>query len=134
MVAAPAEYRSPVIDQPSIARVCDATNDPSPVHLDARYATEVAGYPGVLVPGTMLLGWVGEYLETWAGGPENLRWWSARFLAPVWAGDSLHVVALGEAEPVGGPGGGYRCAAEVSNDEGRIVGKVEAVLVLAPGG
>jgi acyl dehydratase len=92
-----AAFTSPVITRVDVAWTCLATNDPSPLHLDERFAVEKAGHPSIVVPGTMLLGWVGEYLEAWAGGPEKISKWTIRFSAPVWPGEAIRL----EGRPTG---------------------------------
>lgn len=85
----------PEVTRVDIAWTCVATDDPSQLHLDEEFATR-AGHRSVMAPGTMLLGWVGEYLERLAGGPEGLLMWSIRLTAPVWPGD---VITLSPAPP-----------------------------------
>lgn len=76
------------IGQAEVAAVCAATGDPSPLHLDPDYA-RAAGYPSVVAPGTMLLGWIGAFLADWAGGVPALASWDVRFASPLWLGDQV---------------------------------------------
>jgi len=81
----------PVVTSVDIAWVCVATSDPNPLHLDRDFANETRGYKDVVAPGTMLIGWIGEYLGDWAGGPENVANWSIRFTSPVWPKDQITI-------------------------------------------
>lgn len=84
----PAERECPVVTREDIARVCAATGDPSPLHLDEKFA-HAAGYPNVVAPGTMLLGWVGAFLEDWADGSAAIDNWTITFRSPIWPGDRI---------------------------------------------
>jgi len=87
----PPTRECPIITRVDIAWVCVATDDPSPLHLDDAYAHE-AGHPSVIVPGTLLLGWVGQFLEDWAGDPGNVESWDIRFQSPIWPGEQVTLV------------------------------------------
>ncbi|MGT2455345.1 MaoC family dehydratase [Cupriavidus basilensis] len=84
----PIEELCPTVSRVDIAWVCVATNDGNPLHLDHEFA-KVAGFADVVVPGHLLIGWIGQYLEDWCGGPENILGWALRFTAPVWPGDRI---------------------------------------------
>jgi acyl dehydratase len=83
-----AEVICPVISRVDIAWICIGTNDGHPLHLDHEFAKDI-GYKDVVVPAHFLIGWVGQYLEEWCGGPENILSWTLRFSAPVWPGDRI---------------------------------------------
>jgi acyl dehydratase len=86
--APPPDRVCPIITRANIAAVCTATNDPSPLHLDDDFA-RAAGYPSVVVPGTLLLGWIGDYLAQWAGDPRSIEFWEVRFVSPLWLNDQV---------------------------------------------
>jgi acyl dehydratase len=131
--AKPAPARCPEIRRSDIELMCRATDDFSPLHLDQEFS-RAAGHPDVVVPGTMLLGWVGDYLVTWAGGFENLRRWQIRFVAPIWPGESVTL----EGVIVGKTSDGCieTCAGEVvaTGSDGRVVGKATAEFTIRKGG
>jgi len=83
------EYLCPRISHVDIAWACVATSDANPLHLDREFAVRQRGYQDVLVPGTMLVGWIGEYLAEWAGSPERVLRWQVRFTAPVWPNEQV---------------------------------------------
>jgi acyl dehydratase len=102
-----------------IAAICAATSDASPLHLDEDFA-RAAGHPTVVVPGTILMGWVGEYIEDWTGLAFRSLDWRVKLTGPVWPGDKLII----EGSPV--PSTRADCRAgtvEVRTGDGRIVGK-----------
>ena len=84
----PPEIVTPAISRVAISWICVATNDGHPLHLDHEFARQ-AGFKDVVVPGHVLIGWIGQYLEDWCGDPRNLLNWTIRFMAPVWPGDSF---------------------------------------------
>jgi acyl dehydratase len=108
--------------------VCVATNDNHPLHLDHRYAAE-AGYQDVVVPGHMLIGWIGEYFETWCGGPLNLVSWRLRFTAPVWPGEQITLKGeLVQGPAVAGPLANGKVTATTA--EGKVVAVATAEMKL----
>src|SRR5688500_1196701 len=88
MRAVPPEFSSPIVNRVDISWVCVATNDGHPLHLDHVFAQD-AGFKDVVVPGHLLIGWMGQYLEDWCGDLRNIVSWKIRFTAPVWPGDQF---------------------------------------------
>ena len=127
MTQLPAEFLCPVVNRVDMAWTCVATDDPNPLHLDHHFAVEKAGYQDVVVPGTMLVGWVGEYLEDWAGGIRNLLGWRIRFVAPVWPGEQIKLSPAGMTEQVGDDGAlSVRCELTATTTGGKMVARVNA--------
>jgi acyl dehydratase len=110
------------IGRVDIAWICVATDDPSQLHLDEPYAVGL-GHRSVVVPGTMMVGWLGQYFEEWAGGQDKLRQWRVRFVAPVWPGDQLTFTGQVSGDEI--VGGERRCNGEVvvTAPDGRVVAK-----------
>jgi len=75
-----------------IVQYAGASGDFNPVHTDATYATDVAGFPGVFAHGMLTMGMTGRVL-TDAFGVAVLRRFGGRFQAQVWPGDTLTVRA-----------------------------------------
>jgi acyl dehydratase len=73
-----------------------ASGDYNPLHSDERFATEVAGYPGVFAHGMLTMGMTGRLLTDWMGDG-RLTKYGVRFSKQVWPGDSLTATATVEA-------------------------------------
>jgi acyl dehydratase len=75
-----------------IVQYAGASGDYNPLHSDERFATKIAGYPGVFAHGMLTMGMTGRLLIDLAG-PEGLLAYGARFKAQVWPGDTLTATA-----------------------------------------
>jgi acyl dehydratase len=91
-----ARYRTPArtISAADIAAFCAVTGDHHPLHTDAAYARS-QGFADVIVHGLFCLS-IMEGLKTASGLYEHtsvasLGWDAVKFLAPVVAGDAVHV-------------------------------------------
>jgi len=125
----PAKRHCPAINRVDIAWVCVATNDENPLHLDHEFAKN-AGYKDVVVPGHLLIGWIGQYLEDWCGGAQNLLNWRLRFTAPVWPGDCICL--QGELSEVAADiRGATAVTVNAISQEGKVVGIATAELCLS---
>lgn len=69
-----------------------ASGDYNPIHTDHRFATEVAGYPGVFAHGMLSMGMTGRLLTDWVGDG-RLTKYGVRFVSQVWPGDDLTATA-----------------------------------------
>ena len=86
---APKDFISPPVSRIAVSWICVATNDSNPLHLDLEFAKK-AGFKDVVVPGHILIGWVGQYLEELCeDDPTRILSWKIRFTAPVWPGDQF---------------------------------------------
>lgn len=119
-----AEFLCPVITRVDIAWLCVATDDPNPLHLDINFARDEAGYQDVVVPGTLMVGWIGEYLEDYAGRPEMVLDWRIRFTAPLWPGEQIKLTGTVVEELA------EKVKVEVlaSTTEGKLVARISANL------
>ena len=79
-----------------IVQYAGASGDYNPLHTDERFATEVAGYPGVFAHGMLTMGMTGRVLTDWVG-TESLLTFGVRFKAQVWPGDTLTATATVES-------------------------------------
>lgn len=75
-----------------IVQYAGASGDYNPLHTDDKFATQVAGYPGVFAHGMLTMGMTGRILTDWVGDGRLLRY-GARFVKQVWPGDSLTATA-----------------------------------------
>ncbi|SEF02258.1 Acyl dehydratase [Streptomyces sp. 3213] len=79
-----------------IVQYAGASGDFNPLHTDEKFATEVAGYPGVFAHGMLTMGMTGRVLTDWVG-VEALLTFGVRFKAQVWPGDTLTATATVES-------------------------------------
>jgi len=121
-----AEVVCPVVSRVDIAWVCIAGNDGHPLHLDHEFAKSV-GYKDVVAPGQLLIGWIGQYLEEWCGGPENILNWTLRFSALVWPGDRITLRGT-TSETADISGGVETVTVNATTEDGRVVGIATAKL------
>jgi acyl dehydratase len=92
----------PPVDRSQVARFAGATGDYGPLHVDEPFARN-AGFPSVLVPGMLAMGFLGELVTDWLRGA-RVRRFGARFVKIVWPGDVVTVrgrVADRRFEPAG---------------------------------
>ena len=71
-----------------IVQYAGASGDYNPLHTDATYAQEVAGYPGVFAHGMLTMGMTGRAVTDWVGDG-RLAAYGVRFTSQVWPGDRL---------------------------------------------
>jgi len=79
----------PPVDRSQVARFCGATGDYGPLHVDEPFARN-SGFPSVLVPGMLAMGFLGELVTDWLRGA-RVRRFGARFVKIVWPGDVVTV-------------------------------------------
>ena len=79
-----------------IVMYAGASGDYNPVHSDATFATEVAGYPGVFAHGMLTMGMTGRAVTDLVGA-DRLRQYGGRFKSQVWPGDTLTAKVTVEA-------------------------------------
>jgi acyl dehydratase len=70
------------INRALLKQYADASGDQNPIHQDEAFAKSV-GLPDVIAHGMLTMALVGKYLSDWAGGPQNVKEFSARFTKPV---------------------------------------------------
>jgi acyl dehydratase len=110
----------PPVDRSQVARFAGASGDYGPLHVDEPFARN-AGFPSLLVPGMLTMGFLAELASDWLRGA-RIRRFSARFVKIVWPGDVVTVrgrVADRRFEP----GGKYAVDIEVwgENQRGELV-------------
>lgn len=70
------------IDRDLLKKYADASGDQNPIHQDEEFARSV-GLPDVIAHGMLTMALVGKFVSDWAGGPANVKEFSARFIKPV---------------------------------------------------
>jgi acyl dehydratase len=71
-----------------IVQYAGASGDFNPLHTDEVFAVQAAGRPSVLAHGMLTMGLSARLLTDWFGDG-RLRHYGARFMRPVWPGDTL---------------------------------------------
>ena len=76
------ESKSYDVTRSDLVRYAGASGDFNPIHWNDRIATSV-GLPGVIAHGMYTLALAGNAVAEWAGGPERVLSFGARFTKPV---------------------------------------------------
>jgi acyl dehydratase len=117
---------TPPVSRVAVSWICVATNDGNPLHLDLEFAKK-AGFKDVVVPGHILIGWMGQYLEeVCEGDPSRILSWKIRFTAPVWPGDQFTL--KGEFAPDSGVGGVRTVTVTALSQESKVCGIATATV------
>jgi acyl dehydratase len=80
----------PPITTRQLVQYAGASGDFNRIHYDEPFA-RAAGYPQVIAHGMLSMGFFGELVGAWAGGPARLARLSARFKAVTFPGDVITV-------------------------------------------
>lgn len=102
------------ITHTQIVRYAGASGDFNPIHTVVPFG-EKAGLGGVIVHGMMIMGFIGQAVDTWCASNELVKF-STRFKAITRPGESITVSGLivGETEHL------WVCQAEAVNEHGEI--------------
>src|SRR3954465_5301794 len=95
----PQEYAVP---RAALVRYAGASGDRNPIHWSDRVATSV-GLPGVIAHGMYTMALAARALDTWAGGPGQVRELGCKFTKPVVVPDDdqgVEVVVRGTVKNV----------------------------------
>jgi acyl dehydratase len=76
------------LSRTQIVQYAGSSGDYNPLHTDATYAQEVAGYPGVFAHGMLTMGMTGRAVTDWVGDG-RLMAYGVRFTSQVWPGERL---------------------------------------------
>jgi acyl dehydratase len=70
------------IDRAMVKAYADASGDQNPIHQNEEFAKAV-GLPNVIAHGMLTMALVGKYVSDWAGGSQQVKQFSGRFMKPV---------------------------------------------------
>ena len=70
------------LDRAMLKAYADASGDQNPIHQNEEFAKAV-GLPNVIAHGMLTMALVGRYVTQWAGGSQNVKEFSGRFMKPV---------------------------------------------------
>jgi len=98
------------------------------IHFDLPYATEVEGYPGLVVPGPLMGDWLGQCVDEWARGRGRVVRLEYSNRLAAYSGDRLTVG--GAVTAINDGPGEVSVDLHVKNAEGAIVTPGKAVVRL----
>jgi acyl dehydratase len=70
------------LDRAMLKAYADASGDQNPIHQNEDFAKAV-GLPDVIAHGMLTMALVGKYVSDWAGGSQQVKQFSGRFMKPV---------------------------------------------------
>jgi len=70
------------LDRAMLKAYADASGDQNPIHQNEEFAKAV-GLPNVIAHGMLTMALVGKYVTDFAGGSEQVKEFSGRFMKPV---------------------------------------------------
>jgi len=70
------------LDRAMLKAYADASRDQNPIHQNEKFAKTV-GLPNVIAHGMLTMALVGKYVTDFAGGSEQVKEFSGRFMKPV---------------------------------------------------
>jgi len=81
-VGATLEEKVFYLDRAMLKAYADASGDQNPIHQNEEFAKAV-GLPNVIAHGMLTMALVGKYVSDWAGGTQQVKDFSGRFMKPV---------------------------------------------------
>jgi acyl dehydratase len=81
-VGATLEEKVFYLDRAMLKAYADASGDQNPIHQNEEFAKAV-GLPNVIAHGMLTMALVGKYVSDWAGGTQQVKEFSGRFMKPV---------------------------------------------------
>jgi acyl dehydratase len=116
------------INRDLLKQYADASGDHNPIHQDEAFAKSV-GLPDVIAHGMLTMALAGKYISDWAGGPQNVKEFSARFTKPVIvpAGKSVDLTVSAIVTEVIGTG--VRLEISATSQGVKVLGMAKAFVV-----
>ena len=116
------------INRDLLKQYADASGDHNPIHQDEAFAKSV-GLPDVIAHGMLTMALAGKYISDWAGGPQNVKEFSARFIKPVIvpAGKSVDLTVSAIVTEVIGTG--VRLEISATSQGVKVLGMAKAFVV-----
>lgn len=108
------------LSRTQIVMYAGASGDFNPLHTDEVYATEVAGYAGVLAHGQLTMGLTAKLVTQWVDEAELMRF-GVRFKSQVRPGDTLTTTATVTSIDKGPLGPEAELSLTTTNEDGREV-------------
>jgi acyl dehydratase len=116
------------INRDLLKQYAEASGDHNPIHQDEAFAKSV-GLPDVIAHGMLTMALAGKYISDWAGGPQNVKEFSARFTKPVIvpAGKSVDLTVSAIITEVTGTG--VRLEISATSQGVKVLGMAKAFVV-----
>jgi acyl dehydratase len=116
------------INRNLLKQYADASGDQNPIHQDETFAKSV-GLPDVIAHGMLTMALAGKYVSDWAGGPQNVKELSARFIKPVIVPAGKSVDLTVSATVVEVSAAGVRLEVSATSQGVKVLGMAKALVV-----
>ena len=116
------------INRALLKRYADASGDQNPIHQDENFAKSV-GLPDVIAHGMLTMALAGKYVSDWAGGPQNVKEFSARFTKPVAVPAGKGVDLTVSATVIEVTAAGVRLEISATSQGTKVLGMAKALVV-----
>jgi len=116
------------INRDLLKQYADASGDHNPIHQDEAFAKSV-GLPDVIAHGMLTMALAGKYISDWAGGPQNVKEFSARFTKPVIVPAGKNVDLTVSAIITEVTGTGVRLEISATSQGVKVLGMAKAFVV-----
>jgi len=116
------------INRNLLKQYADASGDQNPIHQDETFAKSV-GLPDVIAHGMLTMALAGKYVSDWAGGPQNVKEFSARFIKPVIVPAGKSVDLTVSATVVEVSAAGVRLEVSATSQGVKVLGMAKALVV-----
>lgn len=113
------------IDRALLKQYADASGDQNPIHQDEAFAKSV-GLPDVIAHGMLTMALAGKYISDWAGGPQNVKEFSARFTKPVIVPAGTRVDLTVSATVIESSAAGVRLEISATSQGVKVLGMAKA--------
>jgi acyl dehydratase len=113
------------INRALLKKYADASGDQNPIHQDETFAKSV-GLPDVIAHGMLTMALAGKYISDWAGGPQNVKEFSARFTKPVIVPAGKNVDLTVSATVVEVTSAGVRLEVSATSQGVKVLGMAKA--------
>ena len=113
------------IDRALLKQYADASGDQNPIHQDEAFAKSV-GLPDVIAHGMLTMALAGKYISDWAGGPQNVKEFSARFTKPVIVPAGTRVDLTVSATVIESSAAGVRLEISATSQGEKVLGMAKA--------
>ncbi len=100
------------------------------IHFDLPYATEVEGYPGLVIPGPLMGDWLGQCMDHWLGDGGALLNLEYSNRGAAYIGETL--TAGGTVSAVDEAAGEVRVDLFIRNEAGAVITPGKAVARIRP--